>query len=192
MDSYISRRRAEEVSDQTIAKELVTLRAGLKLANRAGLWLGAVDAFLPAGFAPDYNPRTRALSSEELRQLLAMLPRHAPRRWRSSWRRLPAGVKRCEPGEATYSSSRDGFTSAGRSALPVTGALLSAIQRSRAFSTTRSHTLPDRSSSSRDGVTCVGTFTSPAPRLASNLVPRTTYDALTRIGCGWPGCPPRL
>lgn len=74
VDSYISRRRSEEVSDHTIAKELVTLRAALRLAKRAGLWLGEIDALLPAGFAPEYRPRTRALSSEELGQLLAMLP----------------------------------------------------------------------------------------------------------------------
>jgi integrase len=74
VDSYISRRRAEAVSDHTIAKELVTLRAALKLAKRAGLWLGEIDALLPAGFAPEYRPRTRALSSEELGQLLGRLP----------------------------------------------------------------------------------------------------------------------
>ena len=51
----------------------MTLRASLKLAKRAGLWLGDIDAFLPVGFAPDYRPRTRALSTEELGQLLALL-----------------------------------------------------------------------------------------------------------------------
>jgi integrase len=74
VDRYISRRRSEAVSDHTIAKELVTLRASLKLAKRAGLWLGDIDALLPAGFAPEYQPRTRALSTEELGQLLALLP----------------------------------------------------------------------------------------------------------------------
>jgi len=47
-----------------MSKELVTLRAALRLAKRAGLWLGEIDALLPAGFAPEYRPRTRALSSE--------------------------------------------------------------------------------------------------------------------------------
>ncbi len=74
VDRYISPRRSEAVSDHTIAKELVTLRASLKLAKRGGLWLGDIDALLPVGFAPDYRPRTRALSTEELGQLLALLP----------------------------------------------------------------------------------------------------------------------
>ena len=74
VDGYISRRRSEVVSDHTIAKELVTLRASLKLAKRAGLWFGDLEALLPAGFAPDYRPRTRALSVEELAKLLAVLP----------------------------------------------------------------------------------------------------------------------
>jgi hypothetical protein len=37
VDSYISVRRGEEVHDTTIAKELVCLRAALKLAKRRGL-----------------------------------------------------------------------------------------------------------------------------------------------------------
>jgi site-specific recombinase XerD len=74
VDHYISRRRSEAVSDHTIAKELVTLRASLTLAKRAGLWLGDIEALLPAGLAPDYRPRTRALSTEELAKLLAVLP----------------------------------------------------------------------------------------------------------------------
>src|SRR5262249_46020064 len=47
VDHYIPHRRKEAVSDHTIAKELVTLRASLKLAKRAGLWLGDLDALLP-------------------------------------------------------------------------------------------------------------------------------------------------
>jgi len=51
VDQYISRRRSEAVSDHTIAKELVTLRASLKLAKRAGLWLGDIGAS-PGGLRP--------------------------------------------------------------------------------------------------------------------------------------------
>ena len=47
VDNYISRRRSEAVSDHTITKELVALRAALKLAKRAGLWRGELDALLP-------------------------------------------------------------------------------------------------------------------------------------------------
>jgi hypothetical protein len=53
VDTYISRRRAEKAHAATIAKELVTLRAALKLAVRAGLWLGNPAAVLPIGFAPE-------------------------------------------------------------------------------------------------------------------------------------------
>ncbi len=52
----------------------MTLRASLELAKRAGLWLGDIDALLPTGFAPHHRPRTRALSTDELGQLLALLP----------------------------------------------------------------------------------------------------------------------
>jgi hypothetical protein len=57
VDQYISGRRSEAVTDHTIAKELVPLRASLKLAKRAGLWFGDLEALFPAGFAPDYRPR---------------------------------------------------------------------------------------------------------------------------------------
>ena len=52
VDGYISRRRAEGAHEATIAKELVTLRAALKLAVRAGLWFGNPAAVLPVAFAP--------------------------------------------------------------------------------------------------------------------------------------------
>ncbi len=73
VDAYISRRRAEKAHEATIAKELVTLRAALKLAVRAGLWLGNPAAVLPIGFAPEYRPRTRFLTPEELSKLLGAL-----------------------------------------------------------------------------------------------------------------------
>jgi integrase len=80
VDGFISQRRAEEAHEATIAKELVTLRAALKLAVRAGLWLGNPAAVLPIGFAPEYRPRERFLTTEELAKLVgALLPDQAAR-----------------------------------------------------------------------------------------------------------------
>ena len=64
-------RAGRRVSDHTISKEVVALRAALKLARRAGLWEGDPGAICPHGFAPDYEPRKRFLSRDELCRLLA-------------------------------------------------------------------------------------------------------------------------
>jgi integrase len=74
VDQYISRRRAEKVSDATIYKELVTLRGALKLAKRMRWWRGSLDEVLPVAFSPEYRPRERFLSPAELQLLLAQLP----------------------------------------------------------------------------------------------------------------------
>lgn len=47
VDDYISTRREEGVTDHTIAKELVTLRAALRLAVRKGIWRGNPAAVMP-------------------------------------------------------------------------------------------------------------------------------------------------
>ena len=73
VDGYISTRRAEEASDQTIAKELLVLRKALRLALRARLWLGRVDQVIPVAFSPGYEPRKRFLTPDELAKLLAEL-----------------------------------------------------------------------------------------------------------------------
>jgi integrase len=80
VDQFIETRRAEGASENTINKELITLRASLKLAKRAGIWKGDIDAVMPSGFAPVYKPRERALTFEEAQRLLAELtPGHAAR-----------------------------------------------------------------------------------------------------------------
>lgn len=71
VDDYISTRRAEGAADNTIAKELVTLRASLKLAKRRGEWAGDVEAIMPIAFAPGYKPVERHLEPKELALLLA-------------------------------------------------------------------------------------------------------------------------
>ena len=80
VDSYISQRRCEGASESTIYKEIVTLRAALRLARRAGIWFGEPAAICPIAFAPEYKPRTRALTQGELQALLAqLLPDRAAR-----------------------------------------------------------------------------------------------------------------
>ena len=73
IDAYISKRREEGAGENTISKELVTLRAALKLAKRAGIWKGDIETVMPVGFAPEYNPRQRALTYAEAQHLLAEL-----------------------------------------------------------------------------------------------------------------------
>jgi len=73
VDDFISRRRFEGAREATIAKELVTLRAALKLAVRAGIWSGNPAAVMPIAFAPEYRPRDRFLTPEELSKLLGAL-----------------------------------------------------------------------------------------------------------------------
>jgi integrase len=73
VDHFISTRRAEGAAENTINKEIIALRAALKLARRAGLWRGDPAAVCPIAFAPEYKPRTRHLSPAELQRLLAEL-----------------------------------------------------------------------------------------------------------------------
>ena len=70
VDSFISKRRGEGAGENTISKELITLRAALRLARRAGIWLGDASAI---AFSPEYKPRTRALSPDEVAALLSEL-----------------------------------------------------------------------------------------------------------------------
>ncbi len=81
VDTYVSGRRgerpdpekAELPSENTIAKELGTLRAALRLAKRAGMWSGDTAAILPLRFSAEYEPRTRFLSGAEMQRLLPEL-----------------------------------------------------------------------------------------------------------------------
>src|SRR5438874_8131352 len=66
-------RAGRHVTDHTIAKELVALRAALKLAKRRGIWKGDPAEVLPVGFAPEYKPRNQFLTYDELEALLGEL-----------------------------------------------------------------------------------------------------------------------
>jgi len=60
------------VSEHTIAKELVTLRTALRLAKRAGLFAGDLDALFPR-LSAEYQPRRRWLTVDEVAALLSKL-----------------------------------------------------------------------------------------------------------------------
>lgn len=80
VDGYITQRRAEGASENTIHKEIVTLRASLKLALRRRIWNGDPAAVCPVAFAPEYKPRRRWLPKDELQLLLReLLPDRAAR-----------------------------------------------------------------------------------------------------------------
>ena len=74
VDRFISKRRAEGAKESTIAKNIIALRASLKLARRAGIWRGDPGEVCPIGFAPEYKPRRRFLSEDDMRKLLPALP----------------------------------------------------------------------------------------------------------------------
>jgi integrase len=73
VDNFISTRRNEGAAENTISKEIIALRAALKLARRAGLWRGDPAAVCPIAFAPEYKPRTRYLPPAEVERLLGQL-----------------------------------------------------------------------------------------------------------------------
>lgn len=68
LDAYVSERR-RSVVDATIYKELVVLRAALKLAKRRGQFAGDLEAVMPE-LAAGYVPRKRFVRPEQLNQLL--------------------------------------------------------------------------------------------------------------------------
>ena len=73
VDRYISRRRSEDASENTISKELITLRLMLKTALRQGLWEGEPESILPTRFAPEYKPVERYLSKDEFLDLVSVM-----------------------------------------------------------------------------------------------------------------------
>ena len=75
VDHYIDVRREEGAGESTISKELITLRASLKIAQRKGLFHGVIPAILPSGFSPEYKPRSSFLTPSEVELLLPQLAR---------------------------------------------------------------------------------------------------------------------
>ena len=74
VDAFIEQRRNEGAQETTIHKELVALRASLKLAKRANIWRGDPADVCPVGFSPGYVPRTRSLSVAEALAIIRQLP----------------------------------------------------------------------------------------------------------------------
>ncbi len=72
---YIDARRQEGAKPVTIEKELIALRSALKLARERGLWRGDIDAVIPATFAPQYVPKNRSPTRDEV---LSLLPHLSP------------------------------------------------------------------------------------------------------------------
>ncbi len=72
---YIHARRQEGAKDTTIDKEIMLLRAALRLAKEFGLWNGALDAVIPKSFDPGYQPKERELTRDEV---LALIPQLSP------------------------------------------------------------------------------------------------------------------
>lgn len=73
VDAYVARRQTEGAAQGTIHKELVTLRAALKLARTRGELARAPDEIIPPGLGPGYVPRERWLPEDELRALMREL-----------------------------------------------------------------------------------------------------------------------
>lgn len=71
---YIDKRKKEGACTNTISKELVTLRAALKVARKRKIYGGDPQDLIPTDFAPKYVPRKRWLTTEEFEKLLAALP----------------------------------------------------------------------------------------------------------------------
>lgn len=80
VDRYIAARTEEGASQNTISKELTTLRGALKLARRDRVYPFELDQVLPVGFTPEYVPRETYLTHDQAQRLLEELHRRSPMR----------------------------------------------------------------------------------------------------------------
>ena len=70
---YIDERRSEGAADTTIDKEVVIIRASLKLAMQRGWWRGDLDAVIPDDFDPQYVAKERNFKRAEFELLIPRL-----------------------------------------------------------------------------------------------------------------------
>lgn len=77
VDDYIAVRREDGAKETTIAKELTSWRAAMRIAKRRKLFTEDMDAVFPVGFSPEYEPRDRWVTPEEVLKLMAALIRPA-------------------------------------------------------------------------------------------------------------------
>ncbi len=102
IDAYIVERR-NGVCENSISKELNALHAAMKLAKRARMWAGDMSIF-PIAFAPEYVPRKRFMTLEEIDLYRAVM---APDRfailafsvatsaeWAAWWRATPGDISK--------------------------------------------------------------------------------------------------
>lgn len=110
VDEYVTTRRREGVSNNTIARELTCLRQMLRLAKRAGEFAGDLDQIMPVGFSADYKPRTRVLLRADLPALWRALPSDVERAWVALALATGADlgdIERAQPGD--YDPARNVF-----------------------------------------------------------------------------------
>ncbi len=65
-DAYVTKRREEGATDHTICKERTVFNMVLGDAKRLGLWHGDTDQLWPTDLEPGYQPRTRAMTIDEI------------------------------------------------------------------------------------------------------------------------------
>lgn len=70
VDRFIAVRLKEGAARNTIAKELGTLRAALKIAKRRLEYAADLEAVMPIGFSPDYRPREGYVKDADALHLL--------------------------------------------------------------------------------------------------------------------------
>ena len=183
VDGYVSQRRAEKVTDATIAKELVVLRKSLRLAVRAGLWKGRVEEVIPVAFSAGYEPRTRALTAGEVGKLLhELLADRAARvafivATSACWRESEL-ARREDVGEGLATVLLRGTKRKTRfRTVPIVS------PASARSSSTPSSTRRERAArSSASGATRGATSSRPASGPASSAAARTTSGAPSRAG----------
>jgi integrase len=84
VDRYVTQRRNDEVSESTIAHEITTWRAAMRIARRRGLWAEDVDAVFPDGLSRG-KARSRWLTFDEVHALYLDAHRRPGVRTAAEW-----------------------------------------------------------------------------------------------------------
>jgi hypothetical protein len=86
--SFVTYRRDQGISENTIAKGLIEMRAALYLAKVDGKWSGDLDLVFPR-FETDYKPKRVTMTHDESWLSFGPIPR--PDSLRGSWSRRLVG-----------------------------------------------------------------------------------------------------
>jgi integrase len=73
-DGFVTYRRQQGIRENTIAKNLIEMKAALRLAKEAGKWAGDLDLIFPR-FEGDYRPKRVAMTHADAARLLAQFDR---------------------------------------------------------------------------------------------------------------------